>query len=150
MENKNIVGTRIKEARHEKNITQIELAKKVGVSRMMISRYENSYTDIPLGRMKKIAKTLNKPITFFFGEEKIQNSQEVWKEAQKYLELLKSKVKGNIQLSPKEMLAFSLGNDANTKKAIKEAKTIMKNWYIANNLDKSTKKSFQEWWENPE
>ncbi|MCB9789960.1 helix-turn-helix domain-containing protein [Candidatus Nomurabacteria bacterium] len=145
---KGIVGKQLKKARSEKNLSQEELAQKVGISRMMISRYEISSSDIPLDKLQKIAEILEKPVSYFFGEEPKQDSQEVWKEAQKYLELLKNKVGGNVSLSPKEMLAFSLGPNANTEQAIAEAKTMMKNWYIANKLEESTNKSFEEWWEN--
>lgn len=145
---KGIVGKQLKKARSEKNLSQEELAQKVGISRMMISRYEISSSDVPLDKLQKIAEILEKPVSYFFGEEPKQDSQEVWKEAQKYLELLKNKVGGNVSLSPKEMLAFSLGPNANTEQAIAEAKTMMKNWYIANKLEESTNKSFEEWWEN--
>ncbi|OPZ90010.1 MAG: hypothetical protein BWY74_02499 [Firmicutes bacterium ADurb.Bin419] len=146
--NKEIVGKQLKKARTEKSLSQEELAQKVGISRMMISRYEISSSDIPLEKLQRIAEILDKPISFFFGEEPKQDSQQVWKEAQKYLELLKDKVGGDILLSPKEMLAFSLGPNANTDQAISEAKTMMKNWYIANKLEESTNKTFEEWWEN--
>ena len=145
---KGIVGKQLKKARSEKNLSQEDLAQKVGISRMMISRYEISSSEIPLDKLQRIAEILEKPVSFFFGEEPKQDSQKVWKEAQKYLELLKDKVRGDISLSPKEMLAFSLGPNANTEEAIAEAKTMMKNWYIANKLEESTNKSFEEWWEN--
>ena len=145
---KKIVGKQIKKARTEKNLSQEELAQKIGVSRMMISRYEISSSDVPIEKLQKISKVLEKPISYFFGEEPKHDSQQVWKEAQKYLELLKQKVGGDILLSPKEMLVFSLGPNANTEQAVNEAKTIMKNWYIANKLEDSTHKTFEEWWEN--
>jgi hypothetical protein len=45
------------------------------------------------------------------------------------------------------MLAFSLGKGSKKKEAVKEARILMKNWYIAHDLKKETKKSFEDWWE---
>lgn len=145
---KELVGKQIKKARQSKALSQGQLAEKVGISRMMISRYEVGYSEVPIERLQKIAKILEKPVSYFFGEESVENSSKVWKEAQRYLELFKDKVGGELDLSPKEMLAFSLGEGANVQEAVKEAKLIMKNWYIANNLQKTTNKNFEEWWEH--
>lgn len=148
MIDKTLLGKQIKKARKSKGLSQEQLAKQVGISRMMISRYEISSSVIPVEKLQKIAEILEKPISYFFGEEPKPDSQKVWNEAQKYLDLFKDKVGGNLDISPREMLAFSLGPNANKEQAVEEAKTIMKNWYIANNLEKSTNKSFEEWWEN--
>jgi len=148
MYDKTIIGKQIKKARKGKNLSQSVLADKVGISRMMISRYEISYSDVPVEKLQKIADILDKPISYFFGEEPKQDSQTTWDEAKKYLDLFKDKVGGDLDLSPKEMLAFSLGPNTDKDKAIEEAKTMMKNWYIANNLQESTNKSFEAWWEN--
>jgi len=148
MNNQEIVGKQIKKARTEKSLSQLELSQKMGVSRMMISRYEIGSSSIPLKQLRKISEVLEKPISYFFGEEPQQNSGEIWKEAQKYLELLKDKVGGDVSLSPQEMLAFSLGDPSKTKEAIDEARTLMKNWYLAHNMQEITNKTFQEWWGN--
>ena len=148
MSNQKIVGKQIKKARNEQSISQLELSKKVGVSRMMISRYEIGSSNIPLKQLQKISAILKKPISYFFGEEPQQDSGKIWKEAQKYLELLKDKVGGDVSLSPHEMLAFSLGDPGKTKEAIDEARVLMKNWYMAHDMENITNKTFQEWWED--
>ncbi|MBU0976760.1 helix-turn-helix domain-containing protein [Patescibacteria group bacterium] len=148
MDNQEIVGKQIKKARKEKSLSQLELSQKMGVSRMMISRYEIGSSNIPLKQLQKISEALDKPISYFFGEEPQQDSGKIWKEAQKYLELLKDKVGGDVSLSPQEMLAFSLGDLSKTKDAIDEARTLMKNWYLAHKMQDITNKTFQEWWEN--
>jgi transcriptional regulator with XRE-family HTH domain len=148
MSHKEIVGKQIKKARRAKTLSQKQLAEKVGISRMMISRYEVGSSEVPIERLQKISTILDKPVSFFFGEEQVQENHKVWEEAQKYLDLFKDKVGGELDLSPKEMLAFSLGKGANIKEALEEAKIMMKNWYIANNLQKSTNKSFEEWWDH--
>lgn len=148
MSRKEIVGQQIKKARQSKSLSQKQLAEKVGISRMMISRYEVGYSEVPIEKLQRLAQILDKPVSFFFGEEQVENTNKVWKEAQKYLELFKDKVGGELDLSPKEMLAFSLGKGANIEEAVKEARIIMKNWYVANNLQKTTNKSFEEWWDH--
>ncbi|MBN1968681.1 MAG: helix-turn-helix transcriptional regulator [Candidatus Delongbacteria bacterium] len=138
----------MKKARKESGLSQEELAKKVGISRMMISRYEVGSSNMSLKQLRKVSKVFKKPISFFFNEEESEDSGKVWKEAQKYLELFKGKIGDKLNLSPKEMLAFSLNNTKDTQKAIEEAKTLMRNWYIAHNMQNITNKSFEEWWEN--
>lgn len=148
MNQKELVGIQLKKARKQMSLSQEDLAKKIGISRMMISRYEVGSSDIPLEKLQRIAELLQKPVSFFFGETTTEDSSQVWKEAQKYLELFKDKVGGELDLSPKDMLAFSLGEGADIEGAVSEAKTMMKNWYLAHNLQSSTNKTFEEWWEN--
>lgn len=62
------IGKLIKKARKEAKLTQTELAQKMGLSRMMISRYEVGLNNIPLDQLEKIAKFVNKPITYFLEE----------------------------------------------------------------------------------
>lgn len=53
------VGQRIKARRQELEMTQEELARKVGVSFQLISRYENNFVDtIPTKKLKLIADAL--------------------------------------------------------------------------------------------
>ena len=63
------IGKLIKKARKEAKLTQTELAQKMGLSRMMISRYEVGLNNIPLDQLEKIAKFLNKSVTYFLKEE---------------------------------------------------------------------------------
>ena len=62
------IGKLIQKARKEAKLTQTELAQKMGLSRMMISRYEVGLNNIPLDQLEKIAKFLNKPVTYFLEE----------------------------------------------------------------------------------
>ncbi len=54
----NIIGKRIKEYREEKNMTQQELADRVGVTWEMISRYERNESK-PFYKLEEIANALN-------------------------------------------------------------------------------------------
>lgn len=62
------IGKLIQKARKEAKLTQTELALKMGLSRMMISRYEVGLNNIPLDQLEKIAKFVNKHITYFLEE----------------------------------------------------------------------------------
>lgn len=62
------IGKLIQKARKEAKLTQTELALKMGLSRMMISRYEVGLNNIPLDQLEKISKFLKKPVTYFLGE----------------------------------------------------------------------------------
>jgi transcriptional regulator with XRE-family HTH domain len=127
------VGINLKKARKEAGLTQVDLANEMNMSPMMISRYEVGLNSIPYKRIEKIAQILGKPVTYFFDES---------------FKLQKYKLTESIiTQSPKEMLAFSLGKNANKQKAIKEAKQLIKNWYKENKMKETTKKSFIAWWE---
>ena len=53
------VGERIKDMRKRKNITQVDLAKRVGISKQTLYKYErNIVTNIPLDVIGKIAAAL--------------------------------------------------------------------------------------------
>jgi len=62
------IGKLIKKARKEAKLTQTELALKMGLSRMMISRYEVGLNNIPLDQLEKISKFLKKPVTYSLEE----------------------------------------------------------------------------------
>lgn len=58
---------RIREYRIKRNISQDELARLSGVSRVMISKLEtNKLTSITLDTMKKIAKALKEKVSVIF------------------------------------------------------------------------------------
>lgn len=127
------VGLNLKKARKEAGLTQVDLANRMKMSPMMISRYEVGLNSIPYKRIERIAEILNKPVSYFFDGK-------VEKREYKLTESIVTK-------SPKDMLAFSLGKNANKQEAIKEAKQQMKTWYKKHNMKKNTKKSFTDWWE---
>lgn len=126
------VGINLKKARKEAGLTQVDLAKRMNMSPMMISRYEVGLNSIPYKRIERIAEIVSKPVSYFFDGK-------VEKREYKLTESI-------ITQAPKDMLAFSLGRNANKQKAIKEAKRVMKNWYKENKMKETTKKSFTDWW----
>lgn len=59
-----LLGEAIKQARLERNLTQEELGRLVGVQRAQISKLENSLTDARFETILKVFKALNAKINF--------------------------------------------------------------------------------------
>ena len=59
-----ILGEAIKQARKERNLTQEELGKLVGVKKAQISKLEHSLTDARFETIIKVFKALNVKINF--------------------------------------------------------------------------------------
>ena len=59
-----LIGEAIKQARIERNLTQEELGKLLGVQRAQISKIENSLTDARFETIIKVFKALNAKISF--------------------------------------------------------------------------------------
>jgi transcriptional regulator with XRE-family HTH domain len=62
------IGEEIARLRHEKHMTQAELAKKAKTSRPAIARYESGfYSSYNLKTLERIAKALNKHLEINFA-----------------------------------------------------------------------------------
>jgi len=59
-----LLGEAIKQARLERNLTQEDLGKLVGVQKAQISKLENSLTDARFETIIKVFKALNAKINF--------------------------------------------------------------------------------------
>lgn len=59
-----VIGRAIKEARKERNLTQEQLGKLVGVKKAQISKLENSLTDARFETILKVFKALDAKINF--------------------------------------------------------------------------------------
>ena len=59
-----LLGEAIKQARKERNLTQEELGRLVGVQKAQISKLENSLTDARFETVIKVFKALNVKINF--------------------------------------------------------------------------------------
>lgn len=59
-----LIGEAIRQARKERNLTQEELGKLVGVKKAQISKLENSLTDARFETIIKVFKALNAKINF--------------------------------------------------------------------------------------
>ena len=61
-----IVGRRIRERRRTQNISQKELAEKIGIAYQQLQKYETGANQVSSGRLFTIAKTLQVPVESFF------------------------------------------------------------------------------------
>lgn len=59
-----LLGQAIKQARQERNLTQEELGKLVGVKKAQISKIENSATDARLTTILKVFEALGAKVNF--------------------------------------------------------------------------------------
>lgn len=59
-----LLGEAIKQARKERNLTQEELGRLVGVQKSQISKLENSLTDARFETIIKVFKALNAKLIF--------------------------------------------------------------------------------------
>jgi HTH-type transcriptional regulator / antitoxin HipB len=59
-----LLGEAIRQARKERNLTQDELGKLIGVKKAQISKLENSLTDARFETIIKVFKALNAKINF--------------------------------------------------------------------------------------
>ena len=59
-----LLGEAIKRARKERNMTQEDLGKLIGVQKAQISKLENSLTDARFETIIKVFKALNAKISF--------------------------------------------------------------------------------------
>lgn len=77
MNNFNCIGTKIKEIRKKKQISQEKLAELVSMNLRSINRIENQHNLPTLETLAKIAEVLGVPITDFFEGTAPLNRQEV-------------------------------------------------------------------------
>ncbi len=62
------IGLKIKDLRKSKNVSAVELAEALGVSKELIYAYESGRTEPPIEKLQKIASILGVPIDFFLTE----------------------------------------------------------------------------------
>lgn len=71
----NVCGERIKQLRAERGLTQEEFAKKIGINRSAIAKYERGFvTNLKRETIIKIANYFGVSPAFFFGGERELNS----------------------------------------------------------------------------
>ncbi|WP_099305908.1 helix-turn-helix domain-containing protein [Bacillus sp. Marseille-P3800] len=64
-------GERLKEARIFRGVTLVELSEKIGITKQMISKYENAKAIPSFEILTKIIMYLNFPKEFFYEEDKV-------------------------------------------------------------------------------
>lgn len=67
-------GSILKKIRREKEISQVELAKKIGTTQRTISRWEHGHGKISAERLEIIANSLDVDIQLFFNNTAIDEN----------------------------------------------------------------------------
>jgi len=60
-------GKRIRDAREDKELTQLQLARKLNVTRVTIVSWEKGDSEPRLSNLKSLAIVLDKPVTYFLA-----------------------------------------------------------------------------------
>lgn len=75
--NQDKIGKFIAERRKEKNMTQEQLAEKMGVTDKTISRWENGKTMPDYSLLKDLCNELDISVNEFLSGEKIENGKHI-------------------------------------------------------------------------
>lgn len=78
----NTLGKRIQQLRKDKNLSQTELAKKIGVSYAQLSRYEIKDSQPPAEVLKKIADALDTSLDYLINGNKDDKAKASLKDAE--------------------------------------------------------------------
>lgn len=62
-----LIGNRIREARKDAGMTQMELGSHLGLTQGMINKIETGQSAITLTNLFKLAEVLNRPLAYFLG-----------------------------------------------------------------------------------
>ncbi|OQY99618.1 MAG: hypothetical protein B6D41_00915 [Chloroflexi bacterium UTCFX4] len=68
MDIKRIVSERIKLARIERDINQAQLAERMGVNQQMVAKLESGRVSVGIQTLDRVARALNKPISYFVAD----------------------------------------------------------------------------------
>ena len=63
------IGRLVRAQRQQLQLSQSELAERIGVTFQQVQKYENGKNRISVGRLTRVAEALNVPPTFFFARE---------------------------------------------------------------------------------
>ena len=81
------IGVKIANARQDANLSQEELAKKIGISRGYLAQIETGKGNVKAELLGKFSKALNVPLSYFFGEDNPELT-EFAEKAKKYDDLV--------------------------------------------------------------
>ena len=70
------LATRIKSARKEARLSQVDLASGIGLSDKAISSYEQGRSAPPLSKLKQIAQVTNLPLSYFTNTDSTHETLE--------------------------------------------------------------------------
>lgn len=86
MENKKLLGKRIKELRKKKNLSQEKVAELVGLEPTSISNIENGYNYPTIQNLEKISNVLEVSLSDIFKFEQHQEINDLQKEINNMLD----------------------------------------------------------------
>ncbi|PIR42877.1 hypothetical protein CO058_02165 [candidate division WWE3 bacterium CG_4_9_14_0_2_um_filter_35_11] len=91
-----LLARKIKEARLEANLSQIELSKALVVNEKSVSSYEAGRTKPNIETLNKIAKKTNKPLAYFTDDRNVEidldiKMNNIQAELEKIKEILKNR-----------------------------------------------------------
>jgi transcriptional regulator with XRE-family HTH domain len=70
------VGRRIRARRLARQMSQMELGHQLGLTFQQVQKYEKGANRVGAGRLKRIARILDAPIPYFFGDAGESGSEE--------------------------------------------------------------------------
>ena len=90
------VGERIRQARREKQMTQMDIAELMGLTFQQVQKYEKGTNRVACGRLLKFSQVLDRQITYFFPKQPKRSGADM--RAEKRLEVsdLKKKIRKEI------------------------------------------------------
>ncbi len=64
-----MISERLKQAREDARLSQLQLAVALGVSDKTISGYESGRISPPINKLQRLADMLKKPVSYFIGSD---------------------------------------------------------------------------------
>ncbi len=68
------VGQRVRMLRMARGMSQVELAKKIGISFQQLQKYESGSNRLTVGRLMQLVEVLNVPVQHFFSADKLPDN----------------------------------------------------------------------------
>jgi transcriptional regulator with XRE-family HTH domain len=69
------IGQRVRTRRLERELSQDALAQTLGISFQQVQKYEKGANRITMSRLEQIAKALDVPITYFYGDDPMRKTE---------------------------------------------------------------------------
>jgi transcriptional regulator with XRE-family HTH domain len=114
------IGSRLRELRTERGLTQAELARQIGIQQSDLSRMEKGEYRVSLDNLFKILAVFDLDLADFFGEQqesKAQERQPLSREDMKILHLLRELSPGG-RAEVQEFLEFKIRKERQERRSL--------------------------------